>query len=215
MTDRVNLRINTWERPLMRATLIVLVLTLSGCLVDRDNDGHFQFGCWGDSNTAAYWRIPQTSWCDQVAAHDPAHWSSWNGGIIGLSADLLANVVWPTDTAYITPATDPTLDGIVIALGTNDVSEGRTPEQIIADLTFLRSQANDSGHRQVWIMTLPPRYDDPTFAANTDAVNAAIKTTFGSDVIDVGQEEIGPDGVHLTPAAETARANLVWSVFTH
>jgi len=172
-----------------------------------------RIACIGDSNTVAVRYSPSGSWCEQIAAHDPAHWQVWNGSVIGLSAYLVAEKVWPNDPKYVAYATDPANDGVLIALGTNDVARGRTSEQIIAALAFLYAQNNDGGRRQVWILTIPCQ-TNPALQAATDVVNAAIHAHFGKAVIDVGCEALRPDGIHLTPAAETQRADRLWSILT-
>jgi len=157
------------------ALLLALTFSVTGCLPDANNDGRRVWLMVGDSNT----HFTGCSYPLQLQAQlDPAATLIVDAGVFGSAA-------WGwirDDTLAPLLAADPKPDGVVFALGTNDIGSHRTVDQLIADLEALRSQAQAAGVHP-FMATIPPRYDvvtglrDADFEAARVEVNAHLRTT--------------------------------------
>lgn len=159
---------------------------------------------WGGGT---YW-----SWLTQAVEEEPRLRGAVNAGIPGDTTEGMA-ARFARDVAVHEPRV------VVILGGTNDLSQGRTPEQVLGTLEQLAAMARDAGATPV-LATIPPRADSP-YAERTVQLNDAIRRSgeqSGTTVIDFfsvladddGRWRPGftEDGIHPTEAAAEAMGRL-------
>jgi lysophospholipase L1-like esterase len=182
----------------------------------------------GDSNTSP-------SDCDYPrqwqATRDPTTWASVNEGIFGSAA-----FGWIRDGTLLARLAADQPDRVVIALGTNDLGNHRSPGHVVADLWTLYRQVETfrlrgGRHPVAYVATIPPVYvpaepGDPTaeeaarLRNEIAATNVLIRLRVPKGrVIDfdswmpaqwtAGIMRLPNDGVHLGCDGHAARARAV------
>jgi len=194
--------------------LYVIEATQPVAFNDVNGDGIYRLGCVGDSNTAdrAY---PQRSWCqDLPGLINDQQFAVVNVAVVGATA--VSPNLYPTVTSTVASQMPDVLalqpDALVLAFGTNDYFQGRTPMAIVGALEDQAEVAAAAGI-EVWVASTPPLVqcmpDCPYVAAINDAVIAA----FGDHVIDFFDgfvpDDYNADGFHFNNTGELLRAQLV------
>lgn len=209
-----------YSRPARRSDIgraLLCAVLLVGCsrVEDVTGDGIKRVACWGDSNTI-HWPEPNghPAWCEYLAAQMPAGWTAVNVSFWGMTAGPISFLY---AMGWFSAVTDNT-DAVVIALGTNDIGKGRTPEQVVHDIQKLvdaaaTAQLPPGKRRAVYVLTIPPRTDSPAQEAIA-ATNKLLHATFGDRVIAADHETL-LDGLHFDDAAAHARADAVWRALSH
>jgi lysophospholipase L1-like esterase len=201
----------------------------AGCLVDLDRDGVRELLFAGDSNTTFLSCAYPIEW---QARHDPAVLRGYDDGIFGTTAHF-----WVDYGVLLDRLDRDQPDGVVIALGTNDLGQGIAPALVMSNLMLLYRQVlahtlPNGAHPVAAIATVPPIYDptgvDPV---RTAAVNANIRLLNSlirawlppARVVDFDSwmpaewdpafmwtnARGQPDGVHISCGAHEIRADLI------
>ena len=190
------------------ALLLALTFSVTGCLPDANNDGRRVWLMVGDSNT----HFTGCSYPLQLQAQlDPAATLIVDAGVFGSAA-------WGwirDDTLAPLLAADPKPDGVVFALGTNDIASTHdSPEAVVDALLTLRAQASAAGV-EAFIATVPPVYgDSPEREHVNQQINAAnallARELPANRLIDfhsgMEPDDFEADGVHIKPSGQEKRA---------
>jgi len=176
-----------------------------GCVVDRNGDGQTVLACVGDSNTDPDGpAIGAPKWCQLVAAAEPA-WLVRDISLYGTTA-------WPRPRYY--PFSGRTLlaqalsaspppDVVVIALGANDLLNGRSPLQLRDALAELLAQAAGTA---TWVALVTPDFG----TATPERVVAANSMLAGLRTIDffsgMVRADMCADGLHVCASGQQLMA---------
>jgi lysophospholipase L1-like esterase len=186
-----------------------------GVVRDRNGDGTLTIGCVGDSNTERGFRFTRT-WCERL------------GDLLGAPGYATVNRGWSGATAIFAPslrrAEDPLdyalafdeLDAVILALGTNDLLQRATPEDIV--LAYLRHllRAREFGV-DTFVALTPPmqgRFADqlPAIHATNELLRASIPSGRLIDFFSgVTAAELS-DELHLNEAGQDRRARAALAV---
>ena len=104
---------------------------------------------------------------------------------------------------------------LLIALGTNDILVARPPWQVRDDILALKTRAEQArpGLR-VLVALVPPHFlAKRDLEGNLGMTNALLRTALpATQLLDfftgMGREDVGPDGVHVSPAGQAKRAEV-------
>ncbi|MGH7786341.1 MAG: GDSL-type esterase/lipase family protein [Candidatus Binatia bacterium] len=181
---------------------------------DANGDGVWHLSCLGDSNT---WAGFYGSWCNGLAGGGPA--GIWNDtfavtnyGELGAQvANYSPNSTHgPSQLQEVLAAGDS--DAVVLAFGTNDLSEvqgNKNPWQTLAAYIDLAGDAEAAG-LTVFVALTPPIIGNAAANAKIDALNVLIELVFPSaHVLDFhtgfDARHILGDGVHMNSEGHTKR----------
>ena len=173
---------------------------------DADADGVYRLGCVADSNTAL--RPGITKWCELVrdALSDP-DFDVVNVAVGG--ATVNPNLRFASDaTMQMAEVLPQKVDAVVLAFGTNDVFQGRTPAQILD--AYLAQQATaDAAGVDFYVATTPPIIPCQN-CTGIEVGNDLLRDAFAGRVVEFhtgfGSEHFGPDGYHCSAAGQQLRA---------
>lgn len=196
--------------------LSVVERTIPVTFADVNHDGVYRIGCVGDSNTAN----PTVSWCaiTRATLSDPQV-ETVNVAVSGATAvapNLYPNVTSTSEMQMATVLpTHP--DAVVLAFGTNDAFQGRTPMQIAAALVAAQDTAAAQGVAFYVALTPPILGCIPTGCPGLQAINDAVIAAFDADQIidfwsDMPADGFYSDGFHFNSVGQTVRADRVLDV---
>ena len=186
----------------------------------------------GDSNSVAPWFTPGwVEMAERLLGLEPGEIvnTSIPGATAGLHPELPVTKSGP-EILDLALGTGVDFDGLIFALGTNDVSYGRDALQVMADLDLLIEQVETFDPEiQIFVALIPPLVEPVEGAAEIqdqiDALNASIVSTIpASHVIDfhsilssglLGTEfTYYSDGIHHNALASALKADAVVEVLS-
>lgn len=174
---------------------------------DRDGDGVYRLGCVGDSNTSLIAGVKK--WCEILrdALSDPDV-AVLNVAVSG--ATVNPNLRFSSDaTMQMAEVLPQAADAVVLAFGTNDVFQGRTPQQI-HDAYVAQQATADAAGVSFYVATTPPILPCTSCSTPIEQGNDLLRATFAGRVIEFytgfGAEHFEGDGFHLNLAGQQLRA---------
>ncbi|MBM4243667.1 MAG: SGNH/GDSL hydrolase family protein [Deltaproteobacteria bacterium] len=185
---------------------------------DADGDGTWRLGCVGDSNTAFTFQL---KWCELLRdAIDDPDLAIVNVAVSG------ATVVSP-NLRFFSDATQQMArvlpegpDAVVLAFGTNDRFQSRTPEEVQAAYEVQAAVASAAGVA-FYAATTPPLGGCIAGGAGLPCQriaqqNALLRAAFGERVLEFfdgfGTPHFYPDDIHLNVAGQALRAERALGV---
>lgn len=179
---------------------------------DLDGDGVYRLGCVGDSNTSA--QVGFLKWCEIIrdGLSDP-DFAVINVAVNG--ATVNPNLRFTSDAPMQMAAVLPQApDVVVLAFGTNDTFQGRTPQQI-HDAYVAQEVTADAAGVPFYVATTPPIIGCPNCGV-IEQGNEMLRATFAGRVIEFytgfGAEHFGSDRYHLNSAGQQLRAERALEV---
>ena len=180
---------------------------------DLDGDGVYRLGCVGDSNTSLVSGLKK--WCEIIrdGFSDP-DFAVINVAVNG--ATVNPNLRFTSDaTMQMAEVLPQAPDVLVLAFGTNDVFQGRTPQQIHDAYVALQPVADAAGV-PFYVATTPPIIGCPNCTTPIEQGNGMLRTTFAGRVIEFytgfGAAEFSPDNYHLNSVGQQLRAERALEV---
>lgn len=187
---------------------------------DADGDGTWRLGCVGDSNTAILPAL-KAGWCELLRdAIDDPDFAIVNVAVKGATV-VSPNLRFSSDAvqqmAQVLPEGP---DAVVLAFGTNDRFQARTPEEIQA---AYETQADVAGTAGVafFAATTPPLGGcigggSGLPCLRIEQQNALLRAAFGARVLEFfdgfGTSHFYPDDIHLNAAGQALRAERALDV---
>lgn len=180
---------------------------------DLDGDGVYRLGCVGDSNTSLEGGLLR--WCEIIrnGFFDP-DFAVINVAVSG--ATVNPNLRFTSDaTMQMAEVLPQTPDAVVLAFGTNDVFQGRTPQQIHDGYVAQQATAAAAGV-SFYVATTPPILSCPNCSTPIEQGNDLLRATFAGRVIEFntgfGPEHFFDDRYHLNLAGQQLRAERALEV---
>lgn len=185
---------------------------------DANGDGVWRLGCVGDSNTAL--QPGFAKWCDLLRdAIDDPDFAVSNVAVAG--ATVTANKQFDSDaTQQMAEVLSQQPDAVVLAFGTNDRFQGRTPEQVEAAYEVQADVAAQAGVA-FYVATTPPLGRCIAGATGLPCSripeqNALLRTAFGANVLeffaDFSTAHFFDDRIHLNAIGQALRAERALDV---
>lgn len=180
---------------------------------DLDGDGVYRLGCVGDSNTSLQGGFKK--WCEIIRDRfsDP-DFAVINVAVSGatVNPNLRFTSEAPMQMAAVLPQAP---DVVVLAFGTNDTFQGRTPQQI-HDAYVAQEATADAAGVPFYVATTPPIIGCPNCTPVIEQGNDLLRTTFAGRVIEFyagfGAEHFGDDHYHLNAAGQQLRVERALDV---
>jgi lysophospholipase L1-like esterase len=180
---------------------------------DVDGDGVYRLGCVGDSNTALL--ANSVKWCERLAGAiaDP-EFAVINVAVPG--ATVNPNLSFDSDaTQQMAEVLTKAPDALVLAFGTNDYLQGRTPQQI-HDAYLTQQDVADAAGVTMYVATTPPI---PGCAGSgcgaIEQANDLLRATFAGRLIEFHTgflPEHFSDGLHCNDAGQSLRSDRARAV---
>lgn len=181
---------------------------------DLDGDGVYRLGCVGDSNTTVSSSPSLRRWCEIIrdALSDP-DFAVINVAVNG--ATVNPNLFYPSDaTSQMSAVLPQAPDVLVLAFGTNDFFQGRTPQEIV-DGYLLQEAAADAAGLPFYVATTPPIMQCLN-CGPIEVGNDMLRATFAGRVIEFhtgfGVEQMAPDRFHVNAVGQQLRAERALEV---
>lgn len=179
---------------------------------DANGDGVFRLACLGDSNTV---QIPiAEKWCERLAklVADPRFEVvnlGWGG------ATVCPNLAFAsTGEKQLAAALELQVDAVVMAFGTNDRLQGRTPAEIVEAYSALA----DAAGVEVFVATTPPMGGcSGAGCGRIVEANALLEARFPGRTVDffsgfTDEHFRLPDRIHMNEAGQALRAERALAV---
>ena len=180
---------------------------------DLDGDGVYRLGCVGDSNTSLVSGLKK--WCEIIrdGFSDP-DFAVINVAVNG--ATVNPNLRFTSDaTMQMAEVLSQAPDLLVLAFGTNDVFQGRTPQQI-HDAYLAQQPTADAAGVPFYVATTPPIIGCPNCTPGIEQGNDMLRATFAGRVVEFytgfGADEFNPDHYHLNSVGQQLRAERALEV---
>ena len=180
---------------------------------DLDGDGVYRLGCVGDSNTSLVSGLKK--WCEIIrdGVSDP-DFAVINVAVNG--ATVNPNLRFTSDaTMQMAEVLSQAPDLLVLAFGTNDVFQGRTPQQI-HDAYLAQQPTADAAGVPFYVATTPPIIGCPNCTPGIEQGNDMLRATFAGRVVEFytgfGADEFNPDHYHLNSVEQQLRAERALEV---
>jgi len=187
-------------------------------LYDRNGDGSITVACLGDSNTRVDGSV-FLGWCERLAAHAPEeHWRFVNRSEGGATVVESGSLILARTHLEYTLAND-SVDAVVLAYGTNDLSMVKASPVEIADAySRLRQLARAAGADVFVALTPPIQPAQGGINAQVVEINELLRDRFPSDrVIDFWSgmtRRDFADSVHLVGSGQEKRARAAWATLS-
>ena len=180
---------------------------------DLDGDGVYRLGCVGDSNTSLVSGLKK--WCEIIrdGFSDP-DFAVINVAVNG--ATVNPNLRFTSDaTMQMAEVLSQAPDLLVLAFGTHDVFQGRTPQQI-HDAYLAQQPTADAAGVPFYVATTPPIIGCPNCTPGIEQGNDMLRATFAGRVVEFytgfGADEFNPDHYHLNSVGQQLRAERALEV---
>lgn len=205
------------------ADLYVVEATRPTVFGDVNGDGIYRLGCVGDSNTSPFQSPSVVRWCEALRARfADSTFEIVNVAVSG--ATVVAPNLYPSvdSTAYMQMDLVLTkgVDAVVLAFGTNDFFQGRSPAMIV-DAYLDQAEAARVAGVEFFVATTPPTTGCftrgcPNILATNDALHATFDAAHVVEFYDgFTAEHIKSDNIHLNDAGQTLRMERAFSVLAN
>ena len=181
---------------------------------DVDGDGVYRLGCVGDSKTSLLAGF--TKWCEIIrnALFDP------DFAVINVAengATVNPNLRFTSDaTMQMADVLQRSPDVLILAFGTNDVFQGRTPQQIHDRYVEQQAVAGAAGI-PVFVATTPPIIGCQNCTSRIVSGNDLLRKTFAGRVIEFhtgfAAQHFIEDGYHCNDLGQQLRAERALEAF--
>lgn len=181
---------------------------------DLNGDGRYVLGCVGDSNTS-----PQPGlrkWCEIIRDRLPdPDFVTVNVSVAG--ATVNPNLHFDSDATQQMAQVlngSPAPDAVLLAFGTNDALQLRTPVQI-RDAYLAQATTAEAAGIAFYVATTPPLVQCGA-CPNIEAHNVLLRDAFGDAIVEFfagfTPEHFFQDGYHVNAAGQELRATRVVDV---
>ncbi|HEY8515374.1 MAG TPA: GDSL-type esterase/lipase family protein [Candidatus Binatia bacterium] len=182
---------------------------------DVDGDGIYRLGCLGDSNTVDH--SEQASWCTLLAAAiDDPTFEVINVAVAG--ATVTKNLKLDSDaTSQMAQVLAHRPDAVVLAFGTNDLFQLRSPAVILAAYLAQEARALAAGVA-FYVATTPPHAACRNRGCLAlEETNRLLRESFPGRLLEFFDgftaEHFLADGYHLNEAGQRLRAERAFELF--